>query len=81
RIYTHMDFKVTTVRADPAASSVEAEYRFDVDHGGSRTEVRSSTRVVGSSDSFHGVTALEVRAGGKPHFSRTWHTSVPRGFL
>ena len=81
RIYTHMDFKVTTDRADPAASSVEAGYRFDVDHGASRTEVRSSTRVVGSSDSFHGVTALEVRAGGKPHFSRTWHTSVPRGFL
>ena len=80
RIYTHADLRITTDRADPANSSVEAEFRFDVDHGASRTEARSSCRVVGSAASFHGVTALEVRTDGMPHFSRTWHTSVPRGF-
>ena len=81
RIYTHTDFKATTDRADPANSSIEAGFRFDVDHGASRTEVRSSTRVVGSSDSFQAVTALDIRTDGMPHFSRTWHTSVPRGSL
>ena len=75
-----MDLRITTDRADPANSRVEAEYRFDVDHGASRTEVKSSSRVVGNADSFHAVTALEVRTDGMPHFSRTWHTSVLRGF-
>ncbi|MDE0709784.1 MAG: CocE/NonD family hydrolase, partial [bacterium] len=81
RIHTHTDFKATTDRADPANSSVEAGFRFDVDHGASRTEIKSSTRVVGCYDSFHAVTALEVQADGMPHFSRTWHTSTPRGSL
>ena len=81
RIYTHVDMRVTTDRTDPARSSVDASYRFDVDHGGSVTEVTSTSRVVGSPDAFHAVTGLEVRFGGVSRFSRTWQASVPRGFL
>lgn len=81
RVYTHVDFRAKTDRTDPTNSSVEAGYRFDVNHGASTTEVKSTSRVTGSSDAFHAVTALEVRTDGMPHFSRTWHASVPRGFL
>ena len=81
RIYTHLDFRAKTDRANPANSSIEADYRFDVGHGASTTEVRSTSRVAGSPDAFHAVTSLEVRTDGMPCFSRTWHASVPRGFL
>jgi len=81
RICWHVDFRATTDRAKPAESSIEAAFRFDVDHGASTTEVRTTSRVAGNSDAFHGVTAVEVRTDGMPCFSRTWHCSVPRGFL
>jgi hypothetical protein len=81
RVYSHVDFKVTTDRANPANSRVESGYRFDVNHGAATTEVTSTGRVEGSADAFHAVTALEVRTDGMPCFSRTWHASVPRGFL
>ena len=81
RVYWHVDFRATTDRAKPAESSIEADFRFDVDHGASTTEVRTTSRVAGNSDAFHGVTAVEVRTDGMPCFSRTWHCSVPRGFL
>ena len=81
RVYSHMDFRVTTDRANPASTRVESAYRFDVNHGASTTEVKSTGRVEGSDDAFHAVTALEVRTDGMSCFSRTWHASAPRGFL
>ena len=81
RVYSHVDFRARTDRANPADSSIEADYRFDVDHGAATTEVRSTSRVAGTADAFHAVTALDVRTDGMPCFSRTWHASVPRGFL
>ena len=81
RVYTHADFSVTTDRANPANSRVEAGYRFDVNHGASTTEVKSTSRVEGSADAFHAVTTLEVRTDGMPWHSRVWHASVPRGYL
>ncbi len=80
-VYTHLDFKATTDRANPAFSSVEAGYRFDVDHGGAITKANSTSRVTGDPEAFHAVTTLEVCTDGVPSFSRTWRSSMPRGFL
>ena len=81
RVRSQMEFRAVTDRADPAASRVESNYRFEVDHGAGVTEVKASSRVVGSRGAFHGVTAVEVLTEGAPRFSRTWRCSAPRGFL
>ncbi len=81
RVYTHVEFRASADRTDPARSSVESDYRFEVDHGASATEVKTTSRVSGGRDDFHGVTAVEVRTDGMLRFSRTWYCSTPRGFL
>lgn len=77
----HLGFQAITDRANPALSSVEAGYRFDVDHGGAVTKVESTSRVTGDPEAFHAVTTLQVRTDRTPCLSRTWQASTPRGLL
>jgi hypothetical protein len=63
----------------PAEATVKSEFDYPFERAGMSIQVKSQCVTRSDETSFHHLTEVEITLNGRPHWTKSWTESVPRG--
>lgn len=64
----------------PAEAVIRSDYEYTLDRPGHAILVRSQCVIRSDELAFHQLVEVDITVNGRPHWSKSWTTSVPREF-